>query len=67
MNLLGKNIAISSVANHLTRSAEIMAKLRHFAKKNTLKLIYFALPYRYLTYGNIGKYLSNQIANNIEN
>ena len=29
------------------------AKLRHFTNKNSLKLVYYALVYPYLTYGNL--------------
>jgi hypothetical protein len=31
----------------------MIAKLRHYTNKNTLKLIYYALVYPYLTYGNL--------------
>ena len=31
----------------------LIAKLRHYANKNSLKLIYYALVYPYLTYGNL--------------
>jgi hypothetical protein len=31
----------------------MIAKLKHYTNKNTLKLIYYALVYPYLTYGNL--------------
>ena len=42
------------MANHITRAVGIIAKLRHFISKNTLKLIiYYALAYPHLTCGNM--------------
>ena len=35
------------------KSIGLIAKLRHFTNRNTLKLIYYALAYPYLTYGNL--------------
>ena len=35
------------------KSTGLIAKLRHFTNRNTLKLIYYALAYPYLTYGNL--------------
>ena len=44
---------ISSVLKNIIKSAGLIAKLRHFTNKNTSKLIYYALVYPYLTYGNL--------------
>ena len=46
------HIAIK-VAKKIIRAAGIIAKIRHFVNQNTLKLIYYALVYPYLIYGNI--------------
>jgi hypothetical protein len=43
---------ISSVQKNIIKSAGLIAKLRHFTNKNSLKLVYYALVYPYLTYGN---------------
>jgi hypothetical protein len=44
---------INSVLKSITKSTGMIAKLRHYTSKNTLKLIYYALVYPYLTYGNL--------------
>ena len=44
---------ISLVQKNVIKSAGLIAKLRHFTNKNTLKLVYYALVYPYLTYGNL--------------
>ena len=44
---------INSVLKNIIKSAGLIAKLRHFTNKNTSKLIYYALVYPYLTYGNL--------------
>ena len=44
---------INTITKKVIKSAGIVAKLRHYANKNTLKLIYYALVYPYLTYGNL--------------
>jgi hypothetical protein len=49
--LTWKNIC--SVLKNIIKSAGLIAKLRHFTNKNTSKLIYYALVYPYLTYGNL--------------
>ena len=44
---------ISSVYKKIIGAAALIAKLRHYTNKNTLKLIYYALVYPYLTCGNL--------------
>jgi hypothetical protein len=44
---------ISSVLKTIIKSTGLIAKLRHYTNRNTLKLIYYALAYPYLTYGNL--------------
>ena len=44
---------ISLVLKNIIKFTGLIAKLRHFTNKNTLKLAYYALVYPYLTYGNI--------------
>ena len=44
---------INSVVKHIIKSTALIAKLRHYTNKNTLKLIYYLLVYPYLTYGNL--------------
>ena len=44
---------IDSVSKNIIKSSGLIAKLRHYANKNSLKLIYYALVYPYLTYGNL--------------
>jgi hypothetical protein len=51
-NLAWKN-QISSVLQSVMKSTGLIAKLRHFTNRNTLKLIYYASAYPYLTYGNL--------------
>ena len=52
MNWRGKN-HISSILKSIMKSTGLIAKLRHYTNRNTLKLIYYALAYPYLTYGNL--------------
>ena len=40
------------ISKKIIRAAGIIAKIRHFVNRNTLKLIYYALVYPYLIYGN---------------
>jgi hypothetical protein len=44
---------ISSVQKNIIKSVGLIAKLRHFTNNNSLKLVYYALVYPYLTYGNL--------------
>ena len=44
---------ISSVLKTIIKCTGLIAKLRHYTNRNTLKLIYYALAYPYLTYGNL--------------
>ena len=44
---------IAKVAKKIIRAAGIIAKIRHFVNRNTLKLIYYALVYPYFIYGNL--------------
>jgi hypothetical protein len=44
---------IAKVAKKLIRAAGIIAKIRHFVNRNTVKLIYYVLVYPYLIYGNL--------------
>ena len=44
---------ISSVLKTIIKCTGLIAKLRHYTNGNTLKLIYYALAYPYLTYGNL--------------
>ena len=46
-------IHIGFVHKKTIEAAALIAKLRHYTNKNTLKLIYYALVYPYLTYGNL--------------
>jgi hypothetical protein len=51
---LSWNDHIDSVAKKIVKSAGTIAKIRHFTNLNTqLKLIYYALVYLYLIYGNL--------------
>lgn len=43
---------INSVLKNIIKSSGLIAKLRHYANKNSF-LIYYALVYPYLTYGNL--------------
>ena len=42
---------INYVVKHIFKSTALIAKLRHYTNKNTLKLIYYALVYPYLLMG----------------
>jgi hypothetical protein len=44
---------IAKVAKKLIRAAGMIAKIRHFVNRNAVKLIYYALVYPYLIYGNL--------------
>ena len=44
---------ISSVLKTIIKCTGLIAKLRHYTNRNTLKLIYYALAYPYLAYGNL--------------
>ena len=44
---------INTVTKKVIKSGGIIAKLRHYTNKNTLKLTYYALVYPYLIYGNL--------------
>jgi hypothetical protein len=44
---------ISSVLKTVIKCTGLIAKLRHYANRNTFKLIHYALAYPYLTYGNL--------------
>ena len=37
----------------IIRASGIIAKIRYFVNRNTLKLVYYAMVYSYLTYGNL--------------
>ena len=47
------NHHIMKISKKLIRASGIIAKVRHFVNRNTIKLIYYALVYPYLTYGNL--------------
>ena len=55
---------IAKVAKKLIRAAGIIAKIRHFVNRNTVKLIYYALVYPYLIYDNLT--LGNTYKNRIK-
>jgi hypothetical protein len=45
---------------NIIQATALIAKLRHYTNRNTLKLIYYALVYPFLTYvwdSNMGKYI----------
>ena len=44
---------IELISKKIIKCAAIISKIRHFTNLNSLKLIYFALVYPYLTYGNL--------------
>ncbi len=44
---------ISSVLKNMIKCTGLIAKLRHYTNRNTIKLIYYALAYPYLMYENI--------------
>jgi flagellin-specific chaperone FliS len=47
------NDHITNVFKKLLKASGIIAKIRHFLNRNTIKLIYYALVYPYLIYGNL--------------
>ena len=51
-NLTWKN-HINSALKYIIKATALIAKLRHFTNRNTLKLIYYALFYPFLTNGNL--------------
>ena len=44
---------IDLVSKKIIKCAAIISRIRHFTNLNSLKLIYYALVYPYLTYGNL--------------
>ena len=44
---------IAKVTKKIVRASGIIAKMRHFVNRNSLKVIYHALVYPYLIYGNL--------------
>ena len=44
---------IDLIAKKIIKCASIISRIRHFTNLNSLKLIYYALTYPYLTYGNL--------------
>ena len=44
---------ISSVLKTIIKCTGLIAKLRHYTNRNTLKMIYYARAYPYLTYVNL--------------
>jgi hypothetical protein len=44
---------IDSVSKKISKTAGIIARVRHYANLNTLKLVYYALVYPYLIYANV--------------
>ena len=46
------NEHIAQVAKKIIRGSGIIARIRHFVNRNAAKLIYYALAYPYLIYGN---------------
>jgi hypothetical protein len=44
---------IDLIAKKIIKCAAIISRIRHFTNLNSLKLIYYALVYPYLTYGNL--------------
>ena len=51
---------ISSVQKNIIKSAGLIAKLRHFTNKNSLKLVYYALVFPHVRKSSLGKYVPNQ-------
>ncbi len=47
------NDHIDLIMKKVIKSTGIISKIRHFTNFNTLKLVYYALVYPYLTYGNL--------------
>ena len=44
---------IDLISKKIIKCAAIISRIRHFTNLNSLKLIYYALVYPYLTYGNL--------------
>ena len=44
---------IAQVVKKISRASGIIVKIRHFLSRNAMKLIYYALVYPYLIYGNL--------------
>ena len=44
---------IDLIAKKIIKCAAVISRIRHFTNLNSLKLIYYALVYPYLTYGNL--------------
>ena len=44
---------IDLIAKKIIKCAAIISRIRHFTNLNSVKLIYYALVYPYLTYGNL--------------
>ena len=44
---------INSVVKNIIKASALIAKIRHYTNKNTLNVLYYALVYPYLTYGNL--------------
>ena len=44
---------INSVVKNIIKASALIAKIRHYTNKNTLNVLYYALVYQYLTYGNL--------------
>ena len=44
---------VDLITKKVVKCAAIISKIRHFTNLNSLKLIYYALVYPYLTYGNL--------------
>ena len=44
---------IDMISKKIIKCAAIISRIRHFTNLNSLKLIYYALVYPYLTYGNL--------------
>ena len=53
---------ISSVQKNIIKSAGLIAKLRHFTNKNSLKLVYYKanLSIPHVWKSSLGKYVPNQ-------
>ena len=47
------NDHLDLIAKKVIKSTGVIAKIRHFTTLNALKLIYYALVYPYLIYGNL--------------
>ena len=44
---------IDLASKKIIKCAAIISRIRHFGNPNSLRLIYYALDYPYLTYGNL--------------